>query len=471
MAPRLQLLILGLGAAGQAAAEYGAALGLRVAVVEPGVATTGDRWAGAGPSKALVATAARVAAFRTAGGVGLEAVEPPVDRAEVWRHVRAVRDQLAASARAGVPDEVEIHRGEARFVDAHVVAVGAQHLEADFVLVCTGSIPDVPEVDGLTETGCLTTDELWDLEGPPAELLLLGGGPAATELAQALARVGVAVTIVERRPRLLPRDEPELVELLTARLRGEGLTVDTDATVEAATRVHGRPVLSGRRAGRPATWSAGEVLLAAGRRPAVAGLGLEEVGVEVTPNGVVVDQRGRTAVPWVYAAGDVTGGPAHAHVAAAGAIRAVRDMYPSSFLPSLDRRPEVVPWCTFTDPPLGHAGLTVAEAEVRHGDDVDVWRRDLAGSVLTAVSGDPIGRVVLVTARTRLVGGHVLGPGAGEVVNELALAIRQQMKLHDVAESVHASPTLGSIVWAVANDAAYERASKLRWVAGRRRRS
>ncbi|MBK9180599.1 MAG: NAD(P)/FAD-dependent oxidoreductase [Acidimicrobiales bacterium] len=462
MAAPLDLVIVGLGAAGTAAAEFASGLGLRAAAVDPldDAAGHADTAAGA----ALTAAAALAHAARHADRVGLAPMDPDPDLSRLWQHLRAVR--AASEPHRRVPVGIELVRGRARLTGPHEVAVGDRVLAAESVLVCTGSRPTLPDVDGLAEVGALTPDALWALERPPARLLVAGADPPALELAQALARLGVEVTLVAAGARLLPGDEPELVDLLTDRLRADGVTVEPHVQLQAATRVGGRPVLSGRRAGRPATWSGAE-LLATTRRPDVEGLDLQEIGVEVGPDGVAVDDRGRTAVPSVFAAGDVTGGPASPHAAAHGAVRALRTMFPSSPLAALDRRPDVVAWCTATDPELARAGATVAEAEARHGDTVEVWRHD----VPPAAGAGPIGgRVLLVTGRNRLVGAHLLAHGAGELVHELALAVRQQLRLTDVAALAHVPGTLGAVVERMATGAASERAGKLRWIAGRRRR-
>jgi pyruvate/2-oxoglutarate dehydrogenase complex dihydrolipoamide dehydrogenase (E3) component len=202
-----------------------------------------------------------------------------------------------------------------------------------------------------------------------------------------------------------------------------------------------------------------EVFVAVGRRPNVEGLGLEELGVEVAPSGVVVDERMRTAVPSVYAAGDVTGRHLFTHAAGHQAVRAVRDM----FFPGRGTASDLVPWCTFTEPELAHAGLTSAEARAQH-EDVEVHRLALAHSDRARADGHPEGAVVAVTAKGRLVGAHVLSVAAGELIHELALGIRAGWKLSDLAGLIHVYPTLSTSIGQLAATSAFDGAAKYGWV-------
>ncbi|HVM02976.1 MAG TPA: FAD-dependent oxidoreductase, partial [Acidimicrobiales bacterium] len=209
-------------------------------------------------------------------------------------------------------------------------------------------------------------------------------------------------------------------------------------------------------------WEADELLVSAGRRPNVEGLGLEEVGVRVGPRGVEVDDRMRSSVPSVYAAGDVAGRHLFTHSAAHEALRAVRDM----FFPGRGKVSDLVPWCTFTDPELASAGLTASRARERHGDAVRVRRLDLSHSDRARADGDDEGRLVAVCGpRGRLVGAHLLAPGAGEMIHELALVIRHGGRLADLSKLIHVYPTMSTSVGQLAAEATFEAALRLRWVA------
>src|SRR3954452_9119982 len=255
---------------------------------------------------------------------------------------------------------------------------------------------------------------------------MIAGGPIAIEMAQGFTRLGVRATVLQKGPGILPRDEPDLVAVLTQRLRDEGVDIRLNVETERVAVAEGRKIVYGAEAGEPAKWEAEELLVGVGRRPNVEGLGLEEVGVKVGRRGIEVDERMRTTVPSIYAAGDVAGRFLFTHSAGYEAVRAVRD----AFYPGKGKVTDFVPWCTFTDPELAHAGLTIGEAEGQFGaDDVEVWRRDLVHSDRARADGATKGAIVIVTHRKRVVGAHIAAPHAGKIIKELALAIKEVIQL------------------------------------------
>ncbi len=464
MTDRYDLVIMGMGSAGMVAAEFAASIGLRVAAVERDRVGGTSLWTGCVPSKTLIASARAAHVMRTADRFGLRPVEPVVELSEVWQRIRAVQAEVAATdddparlAEMGV----EIVRGEATLSGPNEVSVhGHAPLPTRVVLLCTGSRPRRLDVPGLARAGSLTSDDVFALDTPPATTSIVGGGPVGVELAQAFNRLGIAATIVERAPTILPRDEPGLVRRLSDVLTREGVQLHTAADVRRVTTDGPVTVVHAAVDGEPTTVRSDAVLVCIGRTPNVEGLGLEELGVTIGPDGVEVDDRGRTPVRSIYAAGDVTARHGFTHSAAAEGVRAVRD----AFFPGKGGRPDLVPWCTFTDPELAHVGLTTAQAEARYGEDVDVWRHDLAHSARGRAEATPEGEVLVVTAKGRLLGAHVLAPAAGEMIHELGLAIHHGLKLSDVADLVHVYPTLATSIGQLAAEAALEKAQKLRWL-------
>jgi pyruvate/2-oxoglutarate dehydrogenase complex dihydrolipoamide dehydrogenase (E3) component len=459
------------------AAEFAATIGLRVAVVERGRVGGDCLWTGCVPSKALLASAKAAHTMRVADRYGLPSIDPVIDTSLVWKRIRAIQQEVASTdddpARYQAMG-VEIIAGAARIVGPNTVEVtgaagGAgepQVLETRFVLLCTGSRPAIPPIDGLREAGFLTSENVFELERAPARVIMIGGGPISIEMAQGFARLGVKVTVLQKGPGILPRDEPEVVTTLTRLIGEDGVALHLNVEIErVAVREDGRKIVHGSEDGVPARWEADELLVAVGRRPNVEGLGLDEVGVRVSRRGVVVDERMRTAVPSVYAAGDVAGRYLFTHSAGYEAVRAVRDM----FFPGKGKVSDFVPWCTFTDPELAHAGLTIAEAEQRHGNDVDVWRQELSHSDRARADGVTDGAIIVVTAGKKVVGAHILAPGAGEMIQELSLAINEGLKFSDVAGLIHVYPTLSTGIGQLAAEAAFEGAKRLRWLVRKER--
>ena len=457
---RYDLMIVGMGSAGMVAADFAATLPIKVACAERGRIGGDCLWTGCVPSKALLASAKAAHTMRNAGAFGLEPADPPVDTARVWARIHAIQEQIAAT-----DDDAERFRaagatvlcGAARLTSPTTVRVGEQEHGARFVLLATGSRPALPPIDGLAAAGPLTSERIFTLDRAPRSVVMLGGGPVSVELAQGLARLGVQVTVLQRGPRILAREEPELAERLCARLRGEGVEVVTGVDPDRVSVGAGaKTVHAGERA-----WSGEELFVGAGREANVEGLGLAAAGVTVGRHGIDVDGALRTSVRSIYAAGDVAGRHRFTHSAGYEAARAVRNM----FFPGSNSRPYLVPACTFTDPELARAGLTEAQARAQHGDGaVRIWRRDLAHSDRARSESAADGELRIVTAKGRIVGAHVLAPNAGEVIGELALAIDRRMKLADLATVVHVYPTIALAIQQLAGEASYASAKRLSWL-------
>jgi pyruvate/2-oxoglutarate dehydrogenase complex dihydrolipoamide dehydrogenase (E3) component len=466
------LVIVGLGSAGLAAAEMAAGLELRVAVIErdrPG----GHRlWSGDVPLAALAATARAAHTIRHADHLGLRPTEPSIDLAVVWRRVRAVQAGVAVQNAAidrlrdlGVDVFTGTGRaGEADGTGAGTVTIATRDdgapddtVSGRFVLWCTGSRPTVPRIAGLDDTPHLTVDTFFHLDHPPSSMVVLGSGAHAVSIAQSLQRLGVATTLVAEAPRLLPHDEPSLAAQLTAHLVREGVVVEADTWVDSVANVDPgdgdagvRVVLDDDR-----ELVTGGLLVVSGRTPCAEG-----TGIAGGADGLDVDMRGRSAVRTVYAAGSVTGHHHHLHASVHEALRAVRDM----FLPGRPAVDDLVPTCTLTEPALARVGLTSAEADTLHGDDADVWTMSLDHLDRARADGSPDGALVVVTANERVVGAHLLAPGAGEAIHELALAVRHGMKLADISALVHVPTTVAAGIGRLAVDSGIERVQRYRWL-------
>lgn len=467
MSDRYDLVIVGMGSGGMVAAEFAASLDLDVAVAERGRVGGDCLWTGCVPSKALLASAKVAHHMRTADDFGIEPVEPAVDRTRIWKRIRSVQQDIAGTDDNPARFEemgIEIVYGSARLTGRSTVQVGDRTLETRYVLLCCGSRPAVPPVPGLEDAGFVTSESLFELEDPPASFVNVGGGPIAVEMVQGFTRLGIPVTLLQKGPRILPRDEPALVDRLVDKLRNEGVDLRFNVVTEQVTVENGKKVVHGTQDGRPMTWAADELLVAVGRLPNLENLGLEELGIKTERKGIMVDNRGRTNVDTVYASGDLAGRHLFTHSAAYEGVRAVRDM----FFPGKGKVTASVPWCTFTDPELAHAGLTEAEARERHGHDIEVWHQDLVHNDRARADGAPEGVMMIITDKKKIVGAHILAPAAGEMIHEFALAIEEGVKLNQLSQFMHVYPTISTSVGQLAGEAAFEKAEKLRWLVRRR---
>lgn len=439
------LAVIGGGTAGIVAAKTAGRFGARVLLVES-ARTGGDcLWTGCVPSKSLIAAAHAAHSVRVAARYGVHAGPPQVDDAAVLAYVKAAIARIEPVDSPAVirTEGATVLTGRAEFTGPSTLRVtgdgGGREVRFRWALIATGSAPAVPEVPGLVDADPLTTETLWDLGALPRRVAVLGGGPVGCELGQALARLGVEVTVVELADRLLSKEEPEVGALIAERLRAEGVTVLTGSSVE---RVDGGTLhLAGGD-----TLVVDRILVATGRRTRTDGLGLAAAGVRCDERGhVVIDDRLRTSNRRIFAAGDVTGKLPFTHVAGVQGGYAA-----TNALLGLRRRVDyaAVPWVTFTDPEVAHVGATLAQARRRHGERVHSRRLAHEHVDRAVTDGRTDGFTHLVIGPGgRLLGATVVSPRAGESIAELAAAIRRGAKVRDVAGTVHAYPTYADGPW------------------------
>lgn len=465
------IVAIGAGTAGLVTAAGSAGLGARVALIERDRLGGDCLWTGCVPSKALISSARVAQHFRDAAAHGLRAVRPGVEGADVLASVRDVRARIEPHDdperfRAMGVDVVE---GAARFVSPHEVEVDGRRLRARRFVIATGSRAAVPPIPGIEEAGYFTHAEAFDRDTIPASLAVVGGGPIGVELAQAYRRLGTEVTVVELLDRLMGREEPELAELLTSRLREEGIGIRTGRVVTRVDRAGDRrrvtiaPPGGGSGGGdvsaAPETFEVDEVLVAAGRAPNTERLGLDAAGVETAKGWVTVDSKLRTSRRHIFAAGDVIGGFLFTHVADHEARTVVQNaLFPVRA--NIDYG--VIPWCTYTEPELAHVGLTEAEARDRHGSSVSAHVYDIANLDRAIAERAAAGLVKIVVGKGgRILGGHILSPHAGTMIAEVALAMKAGVKLGTLASLVHPYPTMSEGLKRTAD--AYRRSTLTGW--------
>jgi pyruvate/2-oxoglutarate dehydrogenase complex dihydrolipoamide dehydrogenase (E3) component len=452
-AARYDLLVLGAGTAGLVAAAGAAGLGARVALVERGLMGGDCLNYGCVPSKALLASARRAAEARRADRYGVTVPGVEVDFEAVMERMRRIRADLAVHDSASRFRDlgVDVFLGEGRFVGRDAVEVDGNGLRFRRALVATGGAPVVPSVSGLLEAGFHTNETVFDLERLPARLAVVGGGPVGCELAQAFARLGAAVTVVERLDRLLPKDEPDAARLLTDALAGEGIRVLTGHFLERVERSGPARAVFLRGPAGTVRVDVDAVLVATGRRPTVEGIGLDRAGIEHDVHrGIRVDDRLRTTNPNVYAAGDVAGRHLFTHMADAEARIVIRN----ALFPWRRKASAVhVPWCTFTDPEVARVGHS-AESAAEAGIAVDSFTWPLARVDRFVVEGEEGGfaRVHLRRGSDEILGATVAGAHAGELIGLVALAMRTGAGLGTLADTVFPYPTRSEALRGVANE-------------------
>lgn len=444
------LIIAGAGSGGLTAARFAAQLGAKVALIERHRIGGDCTWTGCVPSKALLKVAKVAHEVRSAARFGVTTGTPAVEMSRVRAYVRQATQAVYGHE---TPDRlrqdgIAVFLESAHFLDEHTVAAGAHSLRAAKIVLCTGARPAAPAIEGLSSVPFLTYEGIFDLDELPVRLALVGAGPIGLEMAQSFQRLGSCVTVIGER--LLPREDRDAADAVEQILATEGVHF-VKAKANFVSRDEASILL--RAGDNEVTCDA--ILIAVGRRPNVEGLDLDKAGVIHGVNGIQVDDKLRTNVKHIYAAGDVTGGPQFTHFAGWQAFQAVRN----ALLPgSASGFTEVLPRCTFTDPEVAHVGLTEDAARAAHGAEIKVLRRNLDQVDRAVCEDDTHGFFkIITTAGGTMLGATVVAARAGEATAELAVALEHGWRIDELAGTIHAYPTYSTPIQQMAADAAMAR--------------
>ncbi len=430
------ICVIGAGSGGLSVAAGAAAFGVPVVLVERGAMGGDCLNTGCVPSKAMLSVA------RSLRG-----------RARMSEAFQQAADHVAATIAAIAPhDSVErfeglgvtVLKGEGRFADPRTLVVGETQVRARRFVIATGSAPRIPPIPGLETVEVLTNETLFSPLIPREHLIIIGGGSIGVEMAQAHRRLGSKVTLLEGN-RLLPRDDPQHVDLVRQALIREGVRVLEDVEIQRVMRQGGGVSLEFRKAGGDVSRVGGtDLLLATGRRPVFDALDLPAAGVETHARGIVVDGAMRTTNRRIHAIGDVTGGPGFTHAAGAQASLLLRNLL---FRLPVRYAPEGLPWVTYSSPEIAHVGFSLEECRRRHGEAVRVLVARYEENDRALAEGADAGSVKLYAGRGgRLLGADLVGLQAGELAALLSLAWSSKMKMRDLVGFVAPYPTLSELV-------------------------
>lgn len=437
MAEPFDVIVLGGGTAGLVTASGCARLGRKVALIEREQLGGDCLWTGCVPTKALVASARLAHQMRHADAYGLEPVTPRITPRAV---MESMREQRSRISRHDDPEKfrrlgIDVIHGKARLASRHTVAVGGRLLQGKDIVLATGARTSIPPVDGLTDyfdhVSFLNQDEF------PAHVLILGGGYIGIEFAQIFARFGSRVTVVEMAGEIVGKEDAEIIARVREVLVGEGVELFTGWAVKS---VHGKTARIENELGETRELPFDAIFVASGRRGNTEELGLENAGVKVERSWVVVDRYLRTTAPRIWACGDVHGGMQFTHVAAYEAVKLVRNMlFPGKSPVDYTH----VPWALYTDPEVGHIGMTEAEAQAKYGDTVRVHVVPMEDVDRAVVDRTPAGLIKFVCdAKGRILGAHAFCANASTVIAEVVLARRKGMKIGELAQRISAYPSL-----------------------------
>ena len=436
------------GAGGFVSTKVAAGFGKKAAMIEKKKLGGECTNAGCVPSKALLKAAAVAHQVRHFRDYGLESAgSVEISGRHAMAYARAAVKKVYDSHPASVFEKagIGVLFGSPRFLNNESVELNGQVVRAKKFMLCTGSSALVPPLEGLASVPYHTNESIFELETLPASMVVLGGGPIGIELASAFNRLGVAVTVVEAGDRILARDDRELAEMLADRLRAEGLRLLTGTkALSAAQDPNGVALMVEGGQKQRDVLKAETLLVAVGRKPNVDGLDLEKAGVQYGPKGVVVDEYLRTTAPNIFACGDVVGPYQFSHMTEYQAVTAARN----AFLPFKKKVDyNTVAWCTFTDPELAHAGMNEDEARALHGDRVQVYRWSYGDTDRGRTDNTELGLAkYLVGPGGRLLGAHILGERAGDIIHEAQLLRHLKLPFSAIAQMIHIYPTYTDVV-------------------------
>jgi pyruvate/2-oxoglutarate dehydrogenase complex dihydrolipoamide dehydrogenase (E3) component len=463
------LIVIGGGSAGLVAAGGAAVLGARVALIEKNLLGGDCLYTGCVPSKTLIKSARFAGQLKRAGDFGFELSGFRFRNDSFASVTNRVQSVIRIIERHDAPEVfeamgAEVIFGAPRFINSHEIEVSLKDSGETKILrgrrfcLATGSRPLVPPIEGLEETGFITNEEVFHLTELPERLIVLGGGPIGLELGQSFQRFGSRVTIVEADGRILSKEDGEVSALLEKILRNEGLEIHTGAKAVGARKGNAdAKILAVEKDGKKIEIEADEILVAAGRRPNTEGLNLEKAGVRFDEKRIFTDEYLRASAKHIFAAGDVTGHFQFTHLADYEAQIVIQNAFvPFPFRRKTDFR--VVPWATFTEPEAARVGLTEREAREKFGarGAVKIYRASFAENDRAQAESETEGFAKIVTRRGRIVGAHLVGARAGELIHEFVWAMRENLKITEMNRIIRVYPTLAKIAQAVGTEATLE---------------
>lgn len=439
--------VIGGGAAGLTVTAGAAQLGAKTLLVEKEKVLGGDcLHFGCVPSKTLIKSAHVYHLMKSSQQFGLPRVDlPPVDFREVSKRIQSVisiiqkHDSEERFCKLGA----KVEFGEPRFTDAHTIRLNGNTYSAKNWVIATGSSPVAYPIEGLDQTPYITNREIFSLDHLPKTMIILGGGPIGSEMGQAFNRFGTKVTIVDRAGQILGKEDKDMADAVMNVMKQEGVEFKLNSAIESVKdRGSEKEVIIKDSHGKTLSLKAEQILVAMGRGANTDGLDLEDIGVEFERSGIKVDSRLRTTRKHIYAAGDVAGGYQFTHTAGyEGGIVISNAIF------HLPRKTNYtyLPWCTFTDPPLGSIGMNEQMAKSA-GIDYQVWTEEFKDNDRSLAEGQNLGKIkMLLDDKEKPVGVQILGPHAGDLLAEWVAVLNGKVKLSTLAAAVHPYPTIGEI--------------------------
>lgn len=440
------MIVIGAGSGGLVSAYIAAQVKADVVLIEKHKMGGDCLNTGCVPSKTLLRSAKMAHYIRGAETYGVKAQDISVDFPAVMERVQKAIKTIEPhdSVERYTDIGVTCMQGEAKILSPYQVQVGDKTLTTQNIVIATGARPWMLNIDGIDKVPVYNSDTIWSLREQPEHLLVIGSGPIGCELAQAFSRLGSRVTVLTNMDKVMDREDDDVCDLVLQKFRSEGIEVFLNQDIQRLEMSESGPKMISKEGDDEHTFSFSHLLMAVGRRPNTDDLGLEELGIELRPNGTVdTDEYLRTKYPNIYAVGDVTGPYQFTHTASHQAWYAAVNALFGRFR-SFKVDYSVVPWATFTDPEVARVGLNEKEAQAQ-GIDFEVTQYALDDLDRAIADGETAGFVKVITPRgkDKILGATIVGYHAGELINEFIATMKRGGKLNDILSTIHIYPTLG----------------------------
>ncbi|MFT4638899.1 MAG: pyruvate/2-oxoglutarate dehydrogenase complex dihydrolipoamide dehydrogenase (E3) component [Verrucomicrobiales bacterium] len=441
------IVVIGGGTAGLVTAAGAAGLGAKVALIERDLLGGDCLNVGCVPSKAIIAAARKAAQVREAGEFGIQVpAGVTTDFGKVMERMRKLRADISPhdSAQRFKDLGIDLYLGGGKFIDSNTIEVAGQQLKFKKACIATGARASAPPIPGLDEVPHLTNENLFSLTELPKRLGIIGAGPIGCEMAQCFARFGSQVFLIESSHGILPREDPDASEIVLESMIDDGVKLLCCGKDLQLGKAEGGVRLRGKSYEVSYDEVVDKLLVAVGRAPNVEGLGLENVGVEFTKKGVVVNDQQQTTNSNIYAAGDICSPYQFTHAADFMARNVIRN---ALFKGRAKASKLIIPWVTYTEPEIAHVGLYENEAKAK-GIAITTFTQPLSGVDRAILSGETNGFVRVHTREgsDEILGATVVGANAGDMIGELTLAITNGLGLGKIANTIHPYPTVAEAI-------------------------
>lgn len=437
--------VIGAGSAGLVAATTANRLGAKTSLVESNIIGGECLNSGCIPSKTFLYSANLFYNSRKAGELGLPTgigVKP--DLGKIMEHVRKLINSMAQSENEETFQKmgIDVYPGRSYFVSKNILSVNGKEISSKYFIICTGSSPIIPHIETLQNVPYLTNENFWDQDELPLRTLIMGAGPIGIELGQALSRLGAEVYIAMRSDAILKKEDDEIALSMKKILMDEGLKFLNNIRIKQFEKDGSRIIVRYDKNGAAVELAVDTVLVAIGRKPNIAGLKLENAGIEYKKEGIIVSDELKTTAENIYACGDVIGKYLFTHAASYYAEIAVNNILKTK---KITISQIVMPWVTFTDPEIAHIGMTEKESREKF-TDINLLHVDATLDRFRTENTTKGFIKIILDKNDTIIGAHALGAHAGEYIQNLTLAMQHNITIQQLSGTIYPYPTFSEIV-------------------------